>query len=143
MNINVIPYTNDQCEREKKNIKLTSDQTCQIWHPNGTNFGTFYDQFEYILAPRAKMYWNWSLKLPNLSHLDAKFDIPEVNYSSQYKPLRCQIGTYLVQVGTKWDKYWIFNTSFHFFSPCNTYWNLKLKVPDLSDLLLNLDKFWL
>ena len=24
--------------------------------PNGTNLGTFYDQFQYILARRAKMY---------------------------------------------------------------------------------------
>ena len=30
--------------------------------PNGTNLERFKDQFQYILAPSAKMYWNLSLK---------------------------------------------------------------------------------
>ena len=32
--------------------------------PKWDKSGSFYDQFQYILARRAKMYWKWSLKSP-------------------------------------------------------------------------------
>ena len=37
--------------------------------PTGTNPGLFLDQIQYILARWAKMYWIWSKKSPDLSHL--------------------------------------------------------------------------
>ena len=46
--------------------------------PNGTNPGIFSDQIQFILAPRAKMYWIWSEKIrrfvpfeDNLTHFGA------------------------------------------------------------------------
>ena len=58
--------------------------------PKFDKSGTFSYQFQYILARRAKMHWNWSLKFPDWSHLGpiwptldgAKPTIPDITPES-------------------------------------------------------------
>ena len=54
--------------------------------PNGTNPGLFQIRFQYILARRAKMYWNLIWKIPGIFRFRAivtnfghKYDIRELN----------------------------------------------------------------
>ena len=74
------------CASHKSNFTLF--QGCRILHPNyvrlapnGTNLWLFKISFSRFRL--AEIYWNWSLKVPDLSHLgpiwhnlDAKFGIP-------------------------------------------------------------------
>ena len=46
------------------NVGLNLSQIVHKWDKSET----FQDQFQYILALRAKMYWIWSLNVPDLSH---------------------------------------------------------------------------
>ena len=62
--------------------------SCSDWPPNGTNPGVFQIRFKYILAHRAKMYWNLIWKIPgfvpfgtNMTHYWTSCNIPGLVHS--------------------------------------------------------------